>query len=101
MRTTGNFEDNSRQLWGQYTAQATKFFCYAICDTENDYIRKIADLLEMEPSLDGAGYYVHRPKKNAYLEIISLRKLLAHARTRNKLFFEKLGLPTSGLRNDQ
>ena len=78
-------------------AQGTKFFCYAICDTENDHIKKIADLQQMEPSLDGAGYYVHYPKKNAYVEIISLRKLLAHARIRNKLFFEKLGLPTSGL----
>lgn len=81
-------------------AQATKFFCYAICDTENAYIRKIADLQQMEPSLDAAGYYVHYPKKNAYIEIISMRKLLAHARVRNKLFFEKLGLPTSGLRTE-
>lgn len=81
-------------------AQATKFFCYAICDTENDHIRKIAGLHQMEPSLDAAGYYVHYPKQNAYIEFISLRKLLSHARMRNKLFFEKLGLPTSGLRSE-
>jgi hypothetical protein len=81
-------------------AQQTKFFCYAICDTENAHIRKIAALHQMEPSLDSAGYYVHYPKQNAYIEIISLKKLLSHARMRNKLFFEKLGLPTSGLRSD-
>lgn len=81
-------------------AHQTKFFCYAICDTENEHIRKIATLHQMEPSLDAAGFYVHYPKQNAYIEIISLRKLLSHARLRNKLFFEKLGLPTGGLRTE-
>lgn len=77
-------------------AKQTKFFCYVICDIENDYIERLAKLHRMKPSFDQAGWYDYWSDQNAYVEVISLNKLLSHARMRNKLFFEKLGLPTKG-----
>lgn len=76
----------------------TKIFCYLICDIENDYVEKLARLHRMKSSFDNAGFYDYFTEPyDTYLEVISLNKLLTHARHRNKAFFEKLGLPTTGL----
>lgn len=76
----------------------TKIFCYVICDTENKYVKKLAKHHRMKESFDESGWYDYFVEQEAYIEIISLNKLLTHARVRNKAFFEKLGLPTEGLR---
>jgi hypothetical protein len=75
----------------------TKIFCYLICDIENDYIERLARKHRMKQSFDESGWYDYFSEQDAYVEIISLNKLLTHARMRNKSFFEKLGLPTTGL----
>jgi hypothetical protein len=79
---------------------STKFFCYVICETTNDHMKRVAGIHRMKESFDEAGWYDYFEKQNAYVEVISLDKLLSHARMRNKLFFEKLGLPVEGLVNE-
>ncbi len=42
---------------------------------------------------DGMGYYGYQPERNAYYEVISYSKLLADAKKRNQILFDKLFSP--------
>jgi len=45
-------------------------------------------------SPDGAGYFHYHKSYKAYIEIISFNKLYDTAKRRNKVLFDKLGIPT-------
>jgi hypothetical protein len=44
---------------------------------------------------DGQGFFGFNPTHNAYTEIISYDKLVGDSERRNRMFFEKLGLPAT------
>ena len=70
----------------------TAFRCFAICDLTPKMIRSCKDAgLRITP--DGLGYYGYQPERNAYFEVISYNKLLADARKRNEILFDKLFSP--------
>lgn len=70
----------------------TAFRCFAVCDLTSKMIRNCRDAgLRITP--DGMGYYGYQPERNAYFEVISYNKLLADAKKRNEILFEKLFTP--------
>ena len=70
------------------TAQ-TQFRCYVICDLTNQMESHCRDA-SMVKSPDGMGYYGFNQTRNAYMEVISYGKLLADAKKRNQMLFDKL-----------
>ncbi len=70
----------------------TCFRCFAICDLTSKMISLCKDAgFRMTP--DGMGYYGYQPERNAYYEVISYSKLLADAKKRNQILFDKLFSP--------
>jgi hypothetical protein len=67
------------------------FYCYVIATLTTE-LKKEADNYSYTPTPDGLGYFGYNSKYNAYIEIISYRKLIADAKRRNKAFFDKLCL---------
>lgn len=67
----------------------TAFRCFAVCDLTPKMVRNCRDAgLRITP--DGMGYYGYQPERNAYFEVISYNKLLADAKKRNEILFDKL-----------
>ena len=52
-----------------------------------------ARLFELQDTPDNLGFFGYKRSFNAYFEVISYSKLVADAEKRNKVFFQKLGLP--------
>lgn len=69
----------------------TPVYIYIVCDIV-DKIREFADLANLSVSPDDEGYFGYVSKYNAYVEIMSFRKVIEDATMRNKIFFHKLGL---------
>lgn len=78
--------------------QGTPFYAYIICDI-NDKIRRFAKDGVLQPTPDQLGYFGFNTPRNAYIEIISYDKLLQDAKKRNKVLFDKLGLPPTIITN--
>ncbi len=68
-------------------------FCYAICDI-TPTVEKRCHLLNIKQTSDKAGFFGYNDHYKAYLEVISYDRLINAARERNRVFFDKLGLPT-------
>ncbi len=73
--------------------EQTIFFCYIVCDTATSQMKKMAKVFRMQPAFEGAGYYVHYEDEKAYIEVISMKKLLLLAKKRHYKLFSKLKLP--------
>lgn len=71
----------------------TRFYCYIVADLTNA-IRQKAKRSGFRDTIDGDGYYYFNENYNAYVEVIGYRKLYEDAKKRNRVLFEKLGLPT-------
>ncbi|WP_017259929.1 ATP-binding protein [Pedobacter arcticus] len=71
----------------------TPFYAYIICDF-NENITKLADEKNFKQTPDGLGYFYFHDKFNAYIELTSYSKLLKDAKNRNRILFDKLGLPS-------
>lgn len=70
----------------------TAFRCFAICDLTPKMVSHCKDAgLRITP--DGMGYYGYQPERNAYFEVVSYNKLLADAKKRNEILFDKLFNP--------
>ena len=69
----------------------TPVYLYIICDIVPK-IRDFATLANLTVSPDDEGYFGFMPGYNAYVEIMSFKKLVDDARMRNKIFFKKLGI---------
>jgi len=69
-------------------------FCYVITDL-TPTIQFRTKIHQLKPTSDKMGYFGFSDPFNAYIEVISLDRLLNSARERNRAFFDKLGLPTN------
>jgi hypothetical protein len=68
------------------------FYVYIICDITESLI-KILHSREFDKTPDGQGYFKFYSKYfNAYIEVLPFEKVLADAKKRNRILFEKLGL---------
>ncbi len=67
----------------------TSFRCFAICDMTPKMETHCKDA-SLRAMPDGNGYYGYQPERNAYFEVISYTKLLADAKKRNQILFDKL-----------
>ena len=68
-------------------------YCYVICDVLSS-VQRCARQFSLQPTPDGMGYYGYHSGYNAYIEVISYDRLVDDAMLRNKMFFDKLGLPS-------
>ena len=69
----------------------TPVYIYIVCDIV-DKIREFADMANLSVSPDDEGYFGYISQYNAYVEIMSFKKVIEDATMRNKIFFHKLGL---------
>jgi len=72
-------------------APSTPIFVHVICHIV-DELRPFLKPYPCIESPDGQGVILHMPGFNALIEIITFEKLIADARKRNDIFFEKLGV---------
>lgn len=71
--------------------QHTPVYIYIICDIVPK-VKDFADEANFTISPDGEGYFGYMKAYNAYVEIMSFRKLVEDAKMRNRIFFKKLGI---------
>ena len=71
---------------------STRFYIYIICDITTK-IENIAKRYNATKALDNMGYFWFNTSYRAYMEIISFDKVLIDSKKRNRILFEKLGLP--------
>lgn len=69
----------------------TPVYIYIVCDIVPK-IQDFADLANLTICPDKEGFFGYIVKYNAYVEIISFKKLIDDAKMRNKIFFKKLGI---------
>lgn len=72
------------------------FYCYIVCDM-SEALERRARYFELTKMPDGQGFFGWKRDYNAYVEVISYSKLVSDAKKRNKVFFDKLSIP-SGVR---
>ncbi len=70
----------------------TMFRGYVICDL-TDKMRTHCMNSGLAPTADNLGYSGYNQMRRAYIEVISYSKLLADAKKRNEIFFNKLFTP--------
>lgn len=70
------------------------FYAYIIADF-NTSLEDILEERDFKKTPDGMGYFRFHDKYNAYIEVITYQKVLKDAKNRNRILFEKLGLPTN------
>lgn len=68
------------------------FYCYVICDV-TPHLRDVVQNYDLKETPDEMGYFGFNMSLRAYVEVISLDKLLVDAKKRNRILFEKLRLP--------
>jgi len=66
--------------------QAVPFFCYLICDLTPVVIDD-AKLASLNPTSDNQGYFGFNSNYQAYIEVISYKKVSSDAKKRNRAFF--------------
>lgn len=69
----------------------TPVYIYVVSDIV-DKIHEFAKGFSLTISPDGEGYFGFSSGFNAYIEVMSYRKLIEDAKMRNKIFFKKLGI---------
>lgn len=72
----------------------TPFYIYIVCDITPSLKRIIDKRGELHPTPDGNGYFAYRNASySAYIEILPFEKVKEDAKKRNRILFDKLGLP--------
>ncbi len=69
-------------------------YCYIVCDL-TESVQSRCQLFNLTISSDRMGYFGYNSNYKAYIEVISFDKLVDSAKKRNRVFFDKLGLPTT------
>ena len=59
---------------------------------QSKQIKSLADWSNLTKSPDGERYFGFIKNSNAYIEVMSYKSLITHAKMRNAIFFEKLGI---------
>ena len=75
--------------------EGTLFRCYVICDL-TDKMRTHCLNSSLLPTADNLGYTGFNQFRHEYIEVISYTKLLADAKKRNQILFDKLFSPNPG-----
>lgn len=70
----------------------TVFRCYMICDI-TDKMREHCRDASLMPTADNMGYAGYNQARQSYIEVISYNKLIADAKKRNEILFDKLFKP--------
>jgi hypothetical protein len=73
-------------------AHGVHYYCYIVADM-TDKLEQHAYKAGLEKTPDGQGFFGYNKPYRAYIEFISYTKLLTDAKQRNRVFFDKLGLP--------
>lgn len=71
--------------------EKTRIYLYAVCDV-TDTLRHQLKINDFKQMPDGLGWFKNYESYNAYLEVLPYDKIVNDAKTRNRVFFEKLGL---------
>jgi len=90
---SGQFKDRRGKLI-KVAADQIPAYAYVICDL-TDYMNRICEFKGFTKTPDNLGWYSFNPNLRAYVEVISYTKLLADAKKRNRVLFDRLHLPTS------
>ena len=69
-------------------------FCYVVCDL-TPTMKERCELMGLQVTSDHMGYFGYNAALKAYIEVISFDQLLRAAKERNRVFFDRLGLPTN------
>lgn len=69
----------------------TRYYLYAICDSTKSLESSVINY-DLQPTPDNLGFYTFNKTLNAYIEVITLDKLIQDAKSKNKMLFNKLGL---------
>jgi hypothetical protein len=74
--------------------KSVPFYAYVVCDITPEVTTacKKAQLVETP---DGMGYFGFNQHFNTYIEVMSFTKILENSKSRNRVFFEHLGLQTT------
>ena len=72
----------------------TPFYVYIIADM-NKKLRDILEDKDFKKTPDQQGYFLYHDKYNAYIEVLTYQKVLKDATNRNRVLFDKLGIPTN------
>jgi hypothetical protein len=72
----------------------TPFYAYIVCDVTRK-LQEIVTYHGFYRTPDFGGFYWFNQNIKTYIEIISFDKLLADAKKRNRVLFERLGLPAN------
>jgi len=81
-------DDRGREI---HLDKRIPIYCYVICDLTSS-IRELLEVRNFKPLLDNQGYIFYNDNLNTVIEVISFDKLLADAKKRNKVLFNKLNL---------
>ncbi|MEO1029397.1 MAG: hypothetical protein AAFX02_10110 [Pseudomonadota bacterium] len=91
----GQFKDLHGRPLDNQSKQAPAY-CYVICDLTPQLERRIEDATgQLTP--DGRGYFGYNPGLRAYFEVVSYEKMVGDALKRNRMLFQRLGLPAGKL----
>jgi hypothetical protein len=71
--------------------EQTWFYTYLVCDI-NDKIAKWASYAKLSKTYDGLGYYGYNEDLKCMIEILTFDQVLANAKKRNRVLFNKLGV---------
>ncbi len=82
-------DSKGRHLSPHYKNAA--FHCYIVADLTDSLMEELGGY-RFEKTPDGRGLVGYLTNPDAYVEIISYPKLLADAKMRNSIFFQKLGI---------
>lgn len=86
-------EGNARDAKGRpiNIGEHTRIYLYAVCDI-TPTLQRLLDINDFDRMPDGIGWYRYYKNSNAQVEILPFDKILHDAKTRNRVFFEKLGI---------
>lgn len=70
------------------------FVVYLVCD-QTPSLERVLTMLEFCPTTDARGSFRHNSQMGAYFEVLTFDKLIEDATARNKVLFDRLGLPLS------
>ena len=70
----------------------TQFYCYILANLTPRMV-KFSKSYSLKETPDNMGYFGYNSNFNAYIEVIDYKKLLEDSKKRNRVLFDKLGLP--------
>lgn len=70
----------------------TPFYCYVVANVTTK-MKKWARFAALTETPDAGGFFGYNKDVGTYTEVISYQKLIADAKKRNRILFEKLALP--------